>query len=97
MSKNMREIFHSVMEKLIYLEESARPNIEIKIYFCAPEQIEVVWAIGRNSRGFICVYVCVFYRVCTHVRLVIIATNFCVYVCVAVEAIYTFNACNLGK
>ena len=33
MSKDMREIFHSVMEKLMYLEERARPNIEMTIAF----------------------------------------------------------------
>ena len=33
MSKDMREIFHSVMEKFMYLEERARPNIEIAISF----------------------------------------------------------------
>ena len=33
MSKDMREIFHSVMEKFMYLEERARPNIEMTIAF----------------------------------------------------------------
>ena len=42
MSKDMREIFHSVMEKLMYLEERAQPNIEMTIAFCAPEYIEVM-------------------------------------------------------
>ena len=33
MSKDMREIFHSIMEKFMYLEERARPNIEMTIAF----------------------------------------------------------------
>ena len=33
MSKDMREIFHSVMEKFVYLEERARSNIEMTIAF----------------------------------------------------------------
>ena len=34
------------------------------------------------------------YRVCTHVRLGILATSICVYVCVGVESMYT---CKIGN
>ena len=37
------------------------------------------------------------YSVCTHVRLGILATTICVYVCVLVEDMYTFSTGNYGN
>ena len=37
------------------------------------------------------------YRLCTHVRMVILATSLCVYVCVVVEGMYTCNTGHFGN
>ena len=37
------------------------------------------------------------YRVCTHVRLVILATGLCIYVCVGVEGMYTYKKWRFGN
>ena len=38
-----------------------------------------------------------FYRVCAHVRLEMLETRFCVYVCVVVEGMYTCKTGSFGK
>ena len=45
----------------------------------------------------LCVYVCVLWWVCKHVRLVILEMTLIVYVCVVVEAIYTHETENFGN
>ena len=37
------------------------------------------------------------YRVCTHVRMGILAKSLCVYVCVVVESMYTCETGNFSK
>ena len=46
------------------------------------------------ERHFIVFMFVLFQSVCTHVRLVILATRVCVYVCVVVEGIFTCNTVN---
>ena len=38
-----------------------------------------------------------FWRVCTHVRLGILANSLCGYVCVVADGMYTYKTCSFGK
>ena len=51
---------------------------------------------GNFRKRYFLFMVLLLYRVCTYVRLVILETIRCVYVCFVVEGVYTFKTSHFG-